>query len=126
MWIVGDNLHTMLVDDFVVNYTTTSSSSVYSNNNNNLNLVLNLKHLVLNRFALSYLHNVWIEFLREPIVFKFGLQPQLGSNLGKQRVLKIIGLNLNNNQQLLNDFNGLNRTTDSSDDFESEMPKLLF
>ena len=95
VWVAVDNIHTLLVDNFVFNYSTNNKNKMPSLNSNNLNFILNVKHFALSPHALQHVKHVNIEFLREPKVFKFGLAPQLKhSHQNTRRNVNIVGLNL--------------------------------
>jgi hypothetical protein len=115
--IVADNIHTMFLDDFVFNQTLGLS----------VNFVLNLKHLVLSKNALSYLGYVGINFLKEPRVFKFGLA-SFRPNQKQQRFIKITGLNLiNSTDPYVVDFDYNYNVVDyfNESPLESETPSLI-
>ena len=89
------------------------------------NLVLNVKHIVLSPNALNYLYNILVEFMREPIVFKFGIKPLLTSiSQYPKRIIKFVGLNLNTNQQL--NFDGSNKTSHLKSDYFASKIIILY
>jgi hypothetical protein len=62
IYIASDNMHTLLVDDYV-----------FDDGQTNVNFLANVKHFVLSPNALSSVKQVKLVFLRQPNVFKFGL-----------------------------------------------------
>ena len=96
VWVAVDNIHTLLVDNFVFNYTNNNNNKMPSLISNNLNFILNVKHFALSTHSLQHVKHVNIEFLREPKVFKFGLAPQLTHTYqNTRRNVNKVGLNLN-------------------------------
>lgn len=87
VWLVADNVYTMLVDNHIFN--TTAGVK--------LNLVVNSRHLVLSKNSLDHLNQVDVEFIREPKVFKFGLAPRKQTS-SATRVIKILGLGLDSDR----------------------------
>ena len=85
IWIVADNLNTLLVDDLVFNHTNRPHTP------SNLNLLLNVESLALSSRSLNNVNFVQIEFLKPPAVFKFGLQDD---QVVSKRI-RIVGLGLN-------------------------------
>lgn len=85
VWIVADNINTLLVDDMVVSNDKT--------NMKNLNFLINVKNVVLSPKSFNNLNGIKMEFLREPEIINFNISDKLLGDF--VQTIKLIGLNLN-------------------------------
>lgn len=132
--IVADNLHTLLIDDFLVNYSATSMSMM--SKSVDFNFVINVKNFVLSPNALGYVYNVMAEFVREPLRVKLGL-PKIDNNLvvvgtgTSKRTIRLIGLSLvdDNNSQFASPGDSIRynaTSTASADNFNDYYDGRIF
>ena len=105
-WLIVDNVNSLLVDDFVFNNSGFKS----------VNFIVNVRHLAMGKSSLQNIKNVRIEFLNAPKVLKLGLTQSLNKNFN--RVIKLIGLNLNNTKKVVenSEFQLFNKSSDSGGD----------
>lgn len=92
IWIVADNIKTLLVDDYIIDYPVVNGSNTIQTNNN-INFLLNVKYFVLSPNSLQNINQLRAEFLREPKLIKFGIMPLATGK--SRRQIKLIGIDLN-------------------------------
>jgi hypothetical protein len=92
--IIADNIDTLLIDDFIVNYSNNQQQKKQQQFNNNIYFLVNVKHLALSQETLKNVYKTWIEFLRTPLNFKLGLASQQ-HHQKQQRIIKLSGFNRN-------------------------------
>ncbi len=80
----------MLLDDFIINYPITKNIQSQIEKRN-MNFLLNIENLVISLDSFSLLSRVQIVFLKDPLVFKLGM-----NKVNHYRNFKIIGLDLSN------------------------------
>jgi hypothetical protein len=107
--LVADNIHTFLMDNEVFSSSTTNLF---------LNFILNVKHFVLSVQSLSTVKNIHLNFIKEPRVFKLGLENE-NYSFSAQRLIKISGLEnlqIDNNN---NDNNPVNNRKLHNNDYDN-------